>query len=282
MIKKVVDKLTALGYLESIVGNASPIEELRSYSMFCATDKLMTVFPESEVEYFKKSYRNSLVTVILKDADGNLVDYKDTRFTNKADRTTKLINSINSVHDFVFKGEYLSNDALVRIFNRTFDKGGRFYRTDVQSIKQRDEKGNKLDIQETRLGLTIDGEHVVECDYGALHPYIICAMNGIDAKRFSGDIYEDLLPVNYVAQDRNLFKKALLIMFNSTKRDKAISAVQKEINFSGGVYSFKSGIDVITMIEEKLPEFEDFFYREDSFGLTLQNIDSRIMDEIIL
>lgn len=281
MLKIAVDRLTECGYLQSTVGEYKQQSETKSPSFFWATQTLLDKFPRSEVEFVCKSYADTVETVLLRDDEKNLVDYIDTRKTDKMNSTTKQINTINGLFVYQHMGREMSNDGLVRIFNQTFDKGGRYYRSDIQQIKQRDDEGNKLDIKETRLGLLIDGEPVVECDYGSLHPFLICALHNMDASRFGGDIYTEMLPDNYVDNDRQLFKMALLFMLNCRSRDKALKAVQQEINFSNGAFSFRYATDVVGRIEQMLPEFVDFFYREDSYGLTLQNIDSNIMEEIM-
>jgi len=282
MLSKAVDTLTKLGLLVSTVGVwGKGNDEENIPSSFMATQTLLDLFPPSEVEFINKTYKQTVETTLLRDGDGVLIDYLDNKYTVSMHTVTSSINTINSLYAYTHQDKNISNDGLVRIFNETFEKGGRYYRSDVQQIKQRDEKGNTLDIQDTRLGLLIDGEPVVECDYGSLHPFLICALHNMDASRFNGDIYSDMLPENYVPADRQLFKLALLFMFNSKTRDSALKAVQKEINFNKGVYSFHYATSVIPRIEQLLPEFSDFFYREDSYGLTLQNIDSRIMEEIM-
>lgn len=281
---KAVDILSIDGWITSSIGQwcgSNGCVEENVPSSFIATNKLLTAFPKSEVSYINNSYRVTAETTLLKDEEGDLLDYVDSTKTKSMSGVTSTMNTINSLFLYEHNDNLLSNDGVVRIFNQTFDKGGRYYRSDIQQIKQRDNKGNKLGIQDTRLGLRISGEPVVECDFGSLHPFLICALHNMDASRFSGDIYTELLPDNYVEADRQLFKLALLVMFNSKSRDKALQAVQQEINFNRGVYSFHYATSVIPRIESLLPEFVDFFYREDSYGLTLQNIDSCIMEDIM-
>lgn len=282
MLAKAVDVLTDLGLITSTLGVwGKGNDDENIPSTFMATQTLLDLFPHSEVEFIRKNYQDTVETTLLRNTDGVLVDYVDSKKTVGMGVVTSGINLINGLYQYEHNGCELSNDGLVRIFNNTFEKGGRYYRSDIQQIKQRDKEGNTLAIQDTRLGLTIDGEPVVECDFGSLHPFLICALHNMDTSRFNGDIYSEMLPENYVAQDRQLFKMALLFMFNSKTRDKALAAVQKEINFNTGVYSFHYATSVIPRIEQMLPEFSDFFYRDDSYGLTLQNIDSHIMEEIM-
>lgn len=287
-LAKAVDLLVSSGYVLSTVGEYHGDEDM-TQSTFWPTDLLLYLFPASEVEYIKDQDRKTSTKIALRDNEKNLSDYKDNRKTVNMERQVGITNKINGMFAYAhITGSYV-NDRLVRIFNESFDKGGRFYRSDIHQIKQRDKEGNKLSIEQTRLGLKIcekgreeendSWSNVVELDYGALHVILIACMHNMDISRYSGDIYSEMLPDNYIEQDRNLFKIALLIMINSRSRRSAMGAIRDTIN--NGFYSFKNASDVMDRIIDSLPEFEDFFFRSDSYGLTLQNVDSNIMERIL-
>lgn len=283
-----VDVLTTLGYLQSVVGEAHPNPDKRTPSMFKATEQLLTLFGKDETKKIVSNYISTLETIQLRNDDKQSMDYVENNERRKMRTLVKQLNLLNAEHTFTHNYEVLDNQSIVRVFNHDFDKGGRFYRTDIQAIKQRDNAGVALPTTQTRLGVRIDNKPVIEVDYCCLHPTIICAMYNMDELRLVDyDIYLQCCNDNYVAADRLLFKKAVNIMFNSKSDLSAQGAINDEIHnattSNNGVnpYSWHNGWSVLKRVYEVLPEFKDFFCREDSFGLTLQNIDSRIMEEIV-
>lgn len=103
-------------------------------------------------------------TILLRDKDGRLVDYRDNR---NLDRMRKKIASFNEA---VSGAEIMGGDGvnlscyMARIFNIDWKRGGRFYGmgTSWQNIKA-----------EARQHIMIDGEPVVELDFKTLHPAIL-------------------------------------------------------------------------------------------------------------
>lgn len=288
MFATAVDILTEMGFLESVVGDASPNEEDQTPSMFKATNKLLQLFPESEKKHIEKQYVKSLETIVLRDEEKQEVDYTDNNAKRKMRTVVKQLNIVNSEYEFKHNGVLLNSNSIVRVFNEDFDRGGRFYRAAAHAIAQRDSAGVPLDTSQTRLGITIDGFPVVEVDYACLHPLLLCAMYNIDSEKLvDSDIYRLMFKPNSVEADRILFKKSVNIMFNARSMRSAQAAVAQEIikatiaNHGINPYSWNDGWSVVKRIKECLPEFEDFFCREDSFGKTLQNMDSHIMSDII-
>jgi len=134
---------------------------------------------------------------ILRDADGKPMDYKPTREIDRRDRKTDGFN------EAIGAAEIMSLDGvdlacpMARIYNRDFDRGGRFYPmgTSWQNIKS-----------EARKALTIDGEPVVELDFKTLHPAILYAEAGVK------------MPADCYAIDgwpRDLVKVAMLTLINA-------------------------------------------------------------------
>lgn len=284
-----VDALAEQGWIESVVGVSSPKEEDQCPSLFKATDKLLSLFPESEVVFVKKLYRESLETIVLRDAEKCDVGYRDNMERKQMRSVVKKLNLVNEKHIFKHNGELLNNSSMVRVFNETFTQGGRFYRADAHLIKQRDNEGLSMPAHMKRVGMTIDDCPVVEVDFGCLHPMIVCAKyNLLEERYLAKDFYSTFLnEATCVGADRQLFKNAVNIMFNATSKRSAEKAIQEEItkakirNNNTYVYSWHTGSSVIDRVFEVMPDMTDFFCTENSFGRTLQHVDSCIAERII-
>lgn len=137
--------------------------------------------------------------VILRDANQEPVDYQDTPSIRRMRRRVEEINE-------AIRGTLLTGVLpcpVVRIFNRTFKRGGRFYALGG---------GWQSMSKEARKQITIGGEPVVEIDFKTLHPAILYAQAGID------------LPQDSYAVEgwpRPLVKRALLILINSANEAQA-------------------------------------------------------------
>jgi hypothetical protein len=131
--------------------------------------------------------------ILLRDVDGALIDYRDTASTMRMRRKLDQINEAIRSTDI---SDHMAA-PLMRIFNRNFQRGGRFYA----------QGGGWQSMQkEARKRITIDGEPVVEIDYKTLHPAILYAQAGMP------------LPEDCYAIDgwpRPLVKLALLVLINA-------------------------------------------------------------------
>lgn len=171
-------------------------------SSIVATDELKKMAADI-VNRRPLSIRKPKEGIILKDAEGRLVDYKDTRATNKARRNLAQINeALDSV-----KMADEARAPLVRIYNRNFERGGRFYAmgASFQNMKK-----------ELRRQLQINGEPLVEIDYKTLHPALLYADAGAT---MPADCYD--LP----GWPRALVKRALLTLINAPNRQSALLSV---------------------------------------------------------
>lgn len=142
-------------------------------------------------------------TIILRDSDRNFMDYRDTRETTTMRRNAAMINE-------AVLGEEIGGceiAAMVRYFNRTMQRGGRFTA-----------KGNSWQNIPSlhRQMVTIGGEPVVELDYKCLHPAILYAMA-------EADMPDDAYAVP--GWPRDLVKLALLVVINAETKHSAIWAI---------------------------------------------------------
>jgi hypothetical protein len=173
-------------------------------------------------------------------------------------------------------GEILTN-IYCRIFNESFEYGGRFYSADVLAIKNK-----KTD---DRLRVTIDGSPVCEVDYSNLHFRIAAALEDLDSEDIPLDVYSGILEDEENAVDREIVKLAVNMMFNCRNEDKARQAIQKEINLLAPedklVYTLGNAKAVVNTIYDAYPQFAYLFCTESSFGRVLQNADSHLASDII-
>ena len=102
-----------------------------------------------------------------------------------------------------------ARNGLYRVFNGSWEQGGRLYGHWVQNVP----KAHRTAIQ-------MDGSPTVECDYPQLHPTLLYALAELP---LDGDPYE------VTGWDRNVAKRALNIIFNALTYHDAIGAVAAAI-----------------------------------------------------
>jgi hypothetical protein len=137
--------------------------------------------------------------VILRDADQMPMEYRDNPSIRRMRRRLEEINE-------AIRGTLLTGVLpcpVVRIFNRTFKRGGRFYALGG---------GWQSMSKEARKQITIGGEAVVEIDFKTLHPAILYAQAG-------AALPEDSYAI--AGWPRPLVKRALLILINSANEAQA-------------------------------------------------------------
>jgi len=168
-------------------------------SRFRASAALLQEFAQAPVVY------RPLEIVILRDAGGNPIDYRDNRETRQMRKQLSEFNEALSgqriaLGDRIIReGDHLDNGGraqvqLHRVFNRgDFNLGGRFYGAHWQNIGERER-------------IKINGEDTVELDYAAMHIRLLYAEAGKPPPRDPYDV--DGWP-------RKQIKLALLIAINA-------------------------------------------------------------------
>ena len=277
-LKQAVDWLVMNGYALEQRGKATPDLEARFSSYLWPTEKLTSMFETSLRKELHEDYISTNNYIVLKDNNKVEIAYKLTEEVNEMAFDMESINQHNSKFVFMDNNFNILNcSSFTRIFNEDFKFGGRLYRTDAHYIKHNDV--NKID---SRLGITIDREPIVEVDFTNLHAMMLCAIEGINTAKFHGDIYEYIL--RYVEwdsepQDRKLVKQAFNIMLNCDNSGKAMQAIQGMINsqpINQDRYTIRSGHVVWKMIYDVMTEFQKYFDNPDKIGLRLQRMDSDI------
>lgn len=267
------------GYVYNNVGKGAKSPEHRIPSTITPTEKFMKEFQVQErtFEQVEQDYLEACAGLVLRNAAKEEIEFKMTDDLQRMKDVVQALNKMNHKHVILDgAGQSLSN-IYTRIFNESFEYGGRFYRADILSLHNH--------VSNQRLDVTIDGCPVVEVDYQNLHFRIAAILEGVDMQYVPFDVYTAVLddPSNKV--DRRIVKVAVNIMFNCTSKESAKRAIQGEINALSDddkiKYSIGSARSVISLIEQEYWEFEELFYREDSYGRILQNKDSNLASSIL-
>lgn len=208
--------------------------------------------------------------VRFKDADGKLVEYRDTDRT-RAERLfmSKINRSIaeadialvcpdaKSEGGLIRTGKQVINLAqmsLYQVFNGAWNLGGRYYGGWWQSCPKH-----------LRKHITIDGQPTVELDFSQIHPRLLYTIAG---RHLEGDAY--VIP----GWKRADGKEAFNTMLNATTLKKARGALAAY--FGGDTQAASRIIDDVKAHHDPI---RDYFHS--GVGLRLQNIDAGICHDIL-
>lgn len=195
---------------------------------------IITILPKLLELIETKSVDNTMVNVlILRDKEKKPMCFKKTPLNEEKVDLLMNYNWFLDEHKFVDgKGKVIAEPFLKRIFNLTFDRGGRFYTNNgvIQNLPKSE-----------RSKIKVDGKSVVEIDAVALHPSILATKNNCVVDY---DPYDFTVPatiddkaiedfkIKYNKPDYNplraLCKICLLVAFNTDTRAGAISAISNK------------------------------------------------------
>lgn len=159
----------------------------------------------------------------------------------------------------------LNREILYRVFNRkSFKKGGRAFGATYQRLP-------KL----MRKGIRINNDKTVEIDYSAYHIRMLYHLNGID---YTEDPYIACSGEKY----RKAFKCASLVIINAEDEAEAKSAIRDELIDSRIPFpDVKNPLDwMVSRFKEAHQPIAEYICSD--YGITLQNIDSHIMNSILM
>jgi len=162
----------------------------------------------------------------------------------------------------------INSKKSYRIFNEnSFDQGGRFYGALHQSLPK-----------EFRKDIFIGGEPTVELDYAAHHIRILYHLLGIDYRE------DPYLALTDNPEERKIFKKLLLIVWNVETEKEAIEAFRGK--YKGTSWETKVALtnkNICGLLERVRKEHHRIAgYINSGAGLKLQNLDSRITEAILI
>ncbi len=288
-IKKVINSLDELGYIESHLGFHDKDFGIGMNSRMRANLSLIELFDEHTLTPVMVQRETVEEVIILKSVsilednkkDKYVVDYEDTEQTNKMRENLQIINALldsrwidlnvsDEVYEEIAKETEkkknrsdidFNRKKLKRVFNNnSFKDGGRFYHGWWQEIPKR-----------FRKHITIDGKRTVEVDYSSIHFRILYAEQGIDI----GD--KDPYIVEGYKDRRSQIKIALNIILNAETKDKAIAAIYKHEKLNVNKEMAK---DIYKRLEEEHPKIKQYF--GSGRGVKLQYTDSQIAEQVML
>ncbi len=215
--------------------------------------------------------------VMLRDKDGNLIDYKDTRETRRVRSILRRVNLVNSrsIVQYIFKdrggmvGSVETN--LHAVYNRDFDHGGRLYTGTAL--------GYQCFSEETRATFLIDNRPTIEVDFDGFYPRILYAWENI---QYEEDPYSAIIPD--APELRSILKKIFLFSINCDKEITAIRACNNFLikeNHYHKVYRRGLNVknDILPMLKKAHKPVAQYFCTD--AGLKVMNTDSKIALEVI-
>jgi hypothetical protein len=259
---------------KGFIGRKKGSEAAKRYTRIWATDELLEMFTGANTEYTPPQF------VVLKDHDGDLVEYKHTpheirrvhRILEKNHEICRQVEVKGIIRD---KFQRL-NTSLHAVFLRNWKTYGRMH-----TATWRGYQGLKRD---DRPGITIAGEPTVERDFSGLHPRLLYAWTGV---QYDDDPYTS---VNAHPELRGFLKVLLLALVNSESLTSAIYAGNFEIWDRRQHEDYKLyrllrqlGLrtkDLIQGFMEAHPKIAPCFGRK-GLGLDLMHADSKMALDII-
>jgi len=231
-----------------------------------------------------------------KNPKGKLISYRRTKQTKLMTKNLAVINNALSEADinlYVSNTEMINLNAamrnkheedpsklpetqfsrkwLYRVFNETFEKGGRFYGGFWQEIPS-----------DYRSRLTIDHCITYEIDFSSLHAAILYLKEGykredfLDPYQLTKDV--GLKSFDAVKKTRDAIKVAMNIMFNTTNRYAALGAI--EATGLEAPQKYGGWLATLKAIEAYHEPIAHYFYANK--GLEVQALDSQIVEMIML
>lgn len=264
-----VDETAYLGWNEH--EKAPPGVAVGWQSRFRASRELITAVVLPKILY------DPIETIRLKDNQKHLVGYRDTDHTVRMRHRLASINEAIAdldialdAPDVVVDGPvlrcgdhvlYPARNQLHRVFNGSWDRGGRFYGGWWQNVKSR-----------CRPHLRMNGNDTIEIDYPSHHPRLIYRMEG---KILDVDAYD----LN--GWDRSLCKVAFNVLLNAGTRQAAIGAIANAITAQYGPQDARTrAVRLMEAMKRRHTAIARHFHT--GIGLRLQNLDSRIAERVVL
>ena len=282
-LMRVIDGLADLGLIEHHLGfhDRRPGGQGRQ-SRMRATPALIRIIETHCVTQDMIGRAEGEEVIILRDADGDDIEYTDTDETRRMRAFVNAYNTALARADIRLSAEGIalvqaegiaidfSRTVVRRIFSHGhFELGGRFYGPWWQSIPK-----------QVRAHLLINGLATVERDYRAQHIHILYGMRG---KRYA-DFHDDGDPYALPGHDdvdRSFLKRVLLIALNAQDERAALQAIQSEQNRDPGDrrYTQTQVRAMIASFTAKHATIADTLYT--GTGLRLQRLDSDIAEHVV-
>ena len=290
-IINIVDCLIELGYIENHTGiRANGSFKKGRVSRIRATPQLLVLIDDYSINENTLSAKPTTENVLIfRDCDKNDIEYEENekiiavknllmKYNNLLEETYIDINlSGNPLEGVNIKKLpvkiNLNNKFYKRVFNNIesedgeiISAGGRYYGHFTQHIPSK--------LRE-RIMMGDPPESTVEIDFSTMHPLILASFNNVS---FDNDPYT--IP-DYSDSYRPLFKLILLVLINSTSKDNAVLAIEKEVREESDYEDFRrlNLVPIINKFEKFHSNISNHFYT--NAGLKCQNIEASICSNII-
>lgn len=256
-VVRAVDGLAAMGLVENWVQS----EGVRGRQSTCAASPELVDVYGNVIGSDKPSLLVPSETVILKDENKVLADYRDTAQTKSFRRGIERYNEALAGLDI--QGAKVS--PVVRIFNKSFKRTGRFYcyGDSWQNIRSGD-----------RAKIMMNGEPTTELDFVSIHPAILYGEKGLTPPLGCYEI--DGYP-------RKSIKRAMLILLNALTERQAILSIVDTLDPAiappRSTQAHHAARDMVGKIKLKHVPISDAFGSD--AGARLMSIDAKIMARII-
>ena len=214
---RAMDTLESVGLIEQAPGLWCPNGRGYQSVAWATGDLVALVGPLLDVSEHRRLTLPAETIVLRSRLDKAVVDYPETADTTAMREQVAVVNEGLSRLDLRQFGKRIEIPIGRRIFNGSFERGGRFYchGASFQNMRAR----HRRDLE-----CMIDGvlHPMVEIDYSTLH--ITMAYTEAGAKVPRGDLYA------IEGFDRRVVKIAVNIMFNAENRRSAILAIAKALH----------------------------------------------------
>lgn len=234
-------------------------------SAFRATDQLVEVIT-GLLDGVVLPLHLPRATIQLRDPSGLPLRVPENRDTRQMSRRVHEINEGLTTLDVRCEGGPNLSASVVRIFNNSMERGGRFYAlgTNWQNIKG-----------DLRRQMTLGGEGVVELDFSTLHPSILYAEIGATRP-------DDCYAID--GWPRPLVKRAVCILINAPTLHSARLAIahcdEMELPGAGEQNLKEIASRLIDDIKRVHAPISRFFHSD--AGARLMRLDSEIAERVML
>jgi hypothetical protein len=288
----VIDRLLMYGMLEQKKGFYDEETGRLFQTRIRPTQDLIAYFENIPTSEIKETYLNDaairLRTKLIKDIKGKkvtinrLIPYSDNPYTDSINLQVKFYN--NAIKDCKInlhiptnidfdRNEIepteirinLNQKSIHRVFNDSFDRGGRFYGGWWQNVPKK-----------LRDYILINDEPTIELDFKGFHIALLYALEGIDY--YADDPDKD--PYKVEGFDRDTVKLLLQTILNSKNKNLAKKGFRQSRYESYLPQIPNEELNIlIDSFETMHAPIADYFYKEQ--GLYLQNLDARIAEHVI-
>lgn len=277
LMVRVLDTLVDLEYINEARGfynrdqNRGFATGAGRLTRICATEKLVACMNRRGMNpMFVSRWPSEMIE--LRDEDRKTLSFEATEESRRMQKNMERINQAleGSLIELRLKDENfeelhsrmardierapldLNNKFLVRIFNGSFERGGRCFGGFWQTIPS-----------ELRTFVEIDHKQTIEIDYSGMHVRILYAMNGLQCPEDPYDLKQ------FSREDQKI---AMLCMLNASSEDQAALALRRK--------GIRGAVEMLKVLQERHGRIQEYFYT--GVGLQLMRIESDIAEEVML